>query len=60
MTEPEPLPAGDPLLGAPNLTVLPHIGSASVTARAAMADLAVDNLLAFFAGEPLPNPVATG
>ena len=60
VTEPEPLPAGDPLLGAPNLTVLPHIGSASVTARAAMADLAVDNLLAFFAGEPMPHPVSPG
>jgi glyoxylate reductase len=59
VTEPEPLPADDPLLGAPNLTVLPHIGSASRTARAAMADLAVDNLLAHFAGEPMPNAVAT-
>lgn len=60
VTEPEPLPADDPLLGAPNLTVLPHIGSASRAARAAMADLAVDNLLAHFAGEPMPNAVATG
>jgi glyoxylate reductase len=59
VTEPEPLPADDPLLGAPNLTVLPHIGSASRTARAAMADLAVGNLLAHFAGEPMPNAVAT-
>jgi glyoxylate reductase len=58
VTEPEPLPAGDPLLGAPNLTVLPHIGSASVTARAAMADLAVGNLMAFFDGRPMPHPVA--
>lgn len=58
VTEPEPLAADDPLLGAPNLTVLPHIGSASVSARAAMADLAVDNLLAFFAGEPMPHPVS--
>ncbi len=30
----------------PNLLVVPHIGSATTTARAAMADRAVDNLLA--------------
>jgi glyoxylate reductase len=56
VTEPEPLPATDPLLGAPNLTVLPHIGSASHATRGAMADLAVDNLLAALAGEPMPHP----
>jgi len=57
VTEPEPLPADDPLLGAPNLTVLPHIGSASHATRGAMADLAVDNLLAGLAGEPMPHAV---
>ena len=55
--DPEPLPAGDPLLGAPNLVVAPHIGSASHGAREAMAELAVDNLLAGLAGEPLPHAV---
>ncbi len=57
VTEPEPLPAEHPLLAAPNLTVLPHIGSATHATRGAMADLAVDNLLAALAGEPMPNPV---
>jgi glyoxylate reductase len=57
VTEPEPLPADHPLLGAPNLTVLPHIGSASHVTRGAMADLAVDNLLAGLAGDPMPHPV---
>ena len=56
VTDPEPLPRDDPLLDAPNLLVLPHIGSATGDARAAMADLAVDNLLAGLAGEPLPTP----
>jgi glyoxylate reductase len=56
VTDPEPLPASDPLLQAPNLLVVPHIGSATRTARARMADLAVDNLLAGLAGEPLPHP----
>ena len=55
-TDPEPLPADDPLLRAPNLLVLPHVGSATHTARERMADLAVENLLAGLAGEPLPHP----
>jgi glyoxylate reductase len=54
VTDPEPLPPDDPLLAAPNLIVLPHIGSATHRARAAMADMAVDNLLAGLAGQPLP------
>ena len=29
VTDPEPLPADDPLLGAPNLLVVPHVGSAT-------------------------------
>lgn len=58
VTEPEPLPADDPLLKAPNLIVLPHLGSATHRTREAMASLAVDNLLAGLEGRPLPNPVA--
>ncbi|MCC9046580.1 bifunctional glyoxylate/hydroxypyruvate reductase B, partial [Neisseria gonorrhoeae] len=38
VTDPEPLPADDPLLKAPNLVVLPHIGSATHAARERMAD----------------------
>jgi glyoxylate reductase len=56
VTDPEPLPPDHPLLTAPNLQVVPHIGSATHTARAGMADRAVDNLLAGLAGEPLPHP----
>lgn len=58
VTDPEPLPAGDPLLGAPNLIVLPHVGSATVAARERMAEMAVDNLLAGLAGEPMPHRAA--
>lgn len=47
----------DPLLALDNCIVLPHIGSASRQARAAMASLAVDNVLAFLAGAPLLTPV---
>ena len=55
VTDPEPLPPGDPLLKAPNLLVLPHLGSATHATRERMADLAVDNLLAGLAGDPLPH-----
>ena len=46
------------LLALPNVTLLPHIGSATIETRTAMGMLAVDNLVAFFAGEPLPSRVA--
>jgi glyoxylate reductase len=57
VTDPEPLPGGHPLLDAPNLLVLPHLGSATEATRARMADMAVDNLLAGLAGEPMPHSV---
>jgi glyoxylate reductase len=56
VTDPEPLPADHPLLRAPNLLVVPHIGSATTNARARMTEIAVENLLAGLAGEPLPHP----
>lgn len=57
VTEPEPLPADDPLLDAPNLLVLPHVGSATRQTRARMAEMAVENLLAALAGEAMRYPV---
>jgi glyoxylate reductase len=56
VTDPEPLPPDDPLLDAPNLIVLPHLGSATHATRRAMAELAVDNLLAALDGKAMPNP----
>ncbi len=58
VTDPEPLPAGDRLLTAPNLIVVPHIGSATITTRETMAELAVNNLLAALAGDPMPHGVS--
>ena len=54
VTDPEPLPADHELLAAPNLTVVPHIGSATHRTRERMADLAVENLLAALGGSQLP------
>lgn len=59
VTDPEPLPPDHPLYATPNLLVVPHIGSATTTARAAMADRAVDNLLAALDGKPMPYHVPT-
>jgi len=42
----------------PNVFLLPHLGSATVETRNAMGFKALDNLSAFFAGQPLLDPVA--
>jgi len=57
VTDPEPLPLGEPLLTLPNVIILPHIGSASRRTRDLMASMAADNLLAGLRGEPLPNAI---
>jgi glyoxylate reductase len=57
VTDPEPLPGDHPLLDAPNLLVVPHIGSATHATRERMADMAVNNLLAGLAGRPMPHQV---
>lgn len=54
VTEPEPLPAGHPLLSLPNAIVAPHIASATVGTRDAMARICAENLLAGLAGRDLP------
>lgn len=41
----------------PNVLLTPHIGTATRETREAMADLVLANLLAHFAGQPLPTPV---
>lgn len=57
VTEVEPIDPASPLLTMDNVIVLPHIGSASVATRAKMADIAVANLRAALAGEPMPHRV---
>jgi glyoxylate reductase len=46
------------LLAAPNLTLLPHIGSATRATRVAMVRLAAENVAAVLAGQPPLTPVA--
>ncbi len=53
VTTPEPLPSTHPLVGLPNCLILPHIGSATRQTRGAMAEIAVDNLIAGLEGRPL-------
>jgi len=57
VTDPEPLPADHKLLQLPNLIVVPHIASATVTSRTQMAMMAVKNLVAGVQGKPLPFQV---
>lgn len=46
------------LLAAPNLVLLPHLGSATLETRTAMGMRVADNLDRFFEGEPLLDRVA--
>ncbi len=57
VTDPEPIPMDDQLVGLDNCLIVPHIASASRATRAKMAEMAAANLLAGVRGEALPTPV---
>lgn len=57
VTNPEPLPDGHRLLTLPNVTVTPHIASATAETRDAMALLTAENIIAGLQGLPLPAQV---
>ena len=46
------------LLKMEQVTLLPHLGTASMEVREEMGLMAVANLKAYFAGEEVPNRVA--
>ncbi|MEM3783919.1 MAG: glyoxylate reductase [Candidatus Bathyarchaeia archaeon] len=55
--EQEPTPMDNPLLRLDNIVVAPHISSASHETRSRMAEIAAENLVAFFEGKQPPNLV---
>jgi phosphoglycerate dehydrogenase-like enzyme len=56
VTEPEPLPANDPLWDAPNLILAPHMAGASGTVLASrLAQMVCDNVERYRKGETLAN-----
>ena len=57
VTDPEPLPRDHTLLSVPNLTLTPHIGSATLPTRQAMVQMTVDNIKAVLQGRPIVNEV---
>ena len=61
VSDPEPLPADDPLWDAPNVLVSPHFaGSGSPRSVQRLADGVVSNLRKFMAGERLEHIVSAG
>ncbi|MCS3406539.1 2-hydroxyacid dehydrogenase [Serratia sp. AKBS12] len=46
------------LMGRDNVVLTPHMASATHSTRQMMSDLVFDNVTAYFAGHPLPTPVA--
>ncbi len=58
VTDPEPLPRGHPLLSLSNVTILPHLGSATIETRRQMAQVSIKNLHRGLRGESLLHTVA--
>ena len=55
VTDPEPILMDSPLLQLENLTITPHVGSATLQTRDRMAVLAAENMLAGLAGARMPH-----
>jgi glyoxylate reductase len=57
VTNPEPMHKDNALLTMPNVCVLPHIGSATVETRDAMAKIAAHNIIAALQGQRMPHAI---
>ncbi|CAH2044112.1 unnamed protein product, partial [Iphiclides podalirius] len=55
---PEPLPNDHPLLMLPNCFIVPHLGSATIATRNAMATMAANNILQALEGKPMKHPIS--
>ncbi len=55
--DPEPIPAGHPLLSMPNVILAPHIASCSVPAVKKLREFVAHIAIAAVKGEPLPTTV---
>ena len=55
---PEPLPRDHPLLKLDNVTIAPHLGSATEQTRRKMAEISVENLLRGLNGQSLLHQVS--
>ena len=54
VTEPEPLPRDHPLLKLSNVTLTPHVGSATASTRMKIMEVGLKNLKAGLEGKKLP------
>ena len=57
VTDPEPLPADSPLWGMENVILTPHVSGGSDGTPQRVADIVLENIRRFCAGEPLLNVV---
>ncbi|PKQ46677.1 2-hydroxyacid dehydrogenase [Confluentibacter flavum] len=57
VSNPEPMLPNNPLLHMENVSILPHIGSATIEARNEMARLAATNIIEFYRNNRIPHIV---
>jgi phosphoglycerate dehydrogenase-like enzyme len=57
VTEPEPLPAGHPLLVHPHVIVTPHVASSTAAGRRRLFEHAIANARSILAGEPCASVI---
>ncbi|XP_050347800.1 glyoxylate reductase/hydroxypyruvate reductase-like [Nymphalis io] len=58
VTTPEPLDKDDPIVSLPNCYIIPHLGSATVETRNAMAKISAENILLALKEKPMKCPIS--
>ncbi|CAG4959868.1 unnamed protein product [Parnassius apollo] len=59
VVDPEPISKDHPLLSLPNCFIIPHMGSATIETRNAMATISANNILNALEGKPMVYPVTS-